>query len=227
MYSFAQLDGVHVIDEPLYGHYLRASGAPHPGREDVVAAMNCDGAAVMRTLIREQAQNPSPRVFCKHMAHHLVDIDLTFLVETINVFLIRDPRQMLSSLTVQLPDAGLDDTGLKRQYELLEMLGELGQAPIVVDARELLLDPAGVLQSLCSAIDVGYSDAMLTWPAGGRPEDGVWAPHWYQAVHRSTGFEPYREKPGLPPELAELYEQCRPWYEKLFAHALRARPIGD
>ncbi len=227
MYSFAELDDVRVVDEPLYGHYLRVTGAPHPGRDDVIAAMDCDGGAVMRKLIREQAQHPLPRLFVKHMAHHLVDIDLGFLAHTVNVLLIRDPKQMLPSLQVQLPDAGLDDTGLRRQCELFDRFRDLGQKTVVLDSRELLLEPRGVLQALCAAVGITYSDAMLTWPAGPRPEDGVWAPHWYHAVHRSTGFQPYREKPDFPAELDALYDRCRPWYEKLFAHALRASPSGE
>ena len=222
MYSFAQLGDVRVIDEPLYGHYLRVSGAVHPGGDEVIAAMNCDGDAVMRDLLREQAQHPTPRLFLKHMAHHLVDIDLAFLTDTQNVFLIRDPREMLPSLTIQVPHAGLDDTGLKKQWDLFEALLTDGANPLVVDSRELLLDPAGVLRQLCEAIDIPYSDAMLTWEAGARPEDGVWAPHWYHAVHKSTGFQPYREKTGFPDKLRPLLDVCRPWYQRLYAHAIRA-----
>lgn len=227
MYGFAQLQGVRVVDEPLYGHYLRVTGAAHPGRDDVIAAMPCDGDAVMRDLLSEQRRNPSVRLFVKHMAHHLVDMDLSLLEDTVNVFLIRDPKQMLPSLKVQLPDADLDDTGLKRQCELFDRLCDVGQNPVVLDARELLLDPPGVLRALCAAVDIEFSAAMLSWPAGPRPEDGVWAPHWYHAVHRSTGFQPYREKSDFPPELVGLYDRCRPWYENLYAHALRASTPGE
>ena len=67
MYSFAQLSSVRVIDEPLYGHYLRVSGADHPGREDVMDAMECDGNAVMNDLLRHQAQDSSRTLFAKHL----------------------------------------------------------------------------------------------------------------------------------------------------------------
>ena len=227
MYSFAQLDRVGVVDEPLYGHYLRVTGADHPGRGDVIAAMNCDGEEVMRQLLLRQRTHPSPRLFLKHMAHHLVDIDTSFLEHTTNVLLIRDPREMLPSLTVQLPDAGLDDTGLERQWRLFEQLRSLGRTPVVVDSRELLLDPPGVLRALCRRVGVDYARGMLSWPAGPRPEDGVWAPHWYEAVHRSRGFHPYRPKSGFPPHLGALLDECEPWYLRLYEHALRARPDGD
>ena len=227
MYSFAQHDAVAVIDEPLYGHYLRVSGAEHPGRDDVIRAMNCDGDAVMREILEQQAANPSLRLFIKHMAHHLVDIDLGFLETTCNIFLIRDPREMLPSLTIQLPDAGLDDTGLKQQWELFSSLSDTGRSPAVLDSRELLLDPEGVLRLLCEFIDLPFSAAMLTWEAGARPEDGVWAPHWYDSVHESTGFAPYKPKSSFPDRLLPLLDECQPWYDKLFAHAIRATANGD
>lgn len=222
MYSFAQLPGVDVVDEPLYGHYLQLTGADHPGRDEVVAAMDCDGDRVMRGLLERQAANPRSRLFIKHMAHHLVGIDSGFLEQTTNVFLVRDPREMLPSLTVQLPDAGLADTGLQQQWQLFESMTAVGQAPAVLDSRELLLDPAGVLEKLCAHVGLPYSAAMLSWEAGPRPEDGVWAPHWYHAVHQSTGFAPYRPKTGFPAELEALLEECQPWYERLFEHAIRA-----
>ena len=227
MYSFAQHDAVAVIDEPLYGHYLRVSGAEHPGGDDVMRAMNCDGDDVMREILERQSVSPSPRLFIKHMAHHLVDLNLGFLADTCNVFLIRDPREMLPSLTIQLPNAGLDDTGLKRQWELFSSLSDTGGSPAILDSRELLLDPEGVLRKLCDHIDLDFLPAMLTWEAGARPEDGVWAPHWYDAVHKSTGFAPYKPKTGFPDPLLPLLDECQPWYDKLYAHAIRADSNGD
>jgi len=227
MYSFAQRADIRVVDEPLYGHYLRVTRAPHPGREEVMAAMNCDGDAVMRELLDAQARNPARRLFAKHMAHHLVALDLGFLAETANVLLIRDPREMLPSLTIQLPGAGLDDTGLKRQWELFNDLEATGQRPAVIDSRELLLDPRGVLAALCDHLDLPFDAGMLSWEAGPRKEDGIWAPHWYHAVHHSTGFAPYRAKAGFPERLEPLLAECKPWYDRLFSRAFRARVQGD
>lgn len=221
MYSFAQLDGVRVVDEPLYGHYLRVTQSPHPDRDAVIAAMDCNGERVMRSLIERQRERPAPRLFLKHMAHHLVDIELAFLDATVNVLLIRDPRDMLPSLKVQLPNARLEDTGLEQQWSLYQRLERRNAPPVVVDARELLLDPSGVLTQLCRRTGIVYSDDMLAWDPGPRPEDGVWAPHWYHAVHASTGFRPYRPKRDFPAELEALLTAARPAYEKLYAHAIR------
>lgn len=227
MYSFAQLKNVRVVDEPLYGHYLRVSNADHPGRQEILNAMNCDGDAVMRTLLLAQSEDPSVVLFIKHMAHHLLDLNLAFLQATNNVFLIRDPREMLPSLTIQLPQATLADTGLQRQWELFSDLTDRGQRPAVLDSRELLLDPETVLRKLCAHLDLGFDSGMLSWHKGGRPEDGVWAPYWYHAVHQSTGFAPYAPKPDFPQQLQSLLDECSLYYEKLYAHALRAGAAGD
>ena len=227
MYSFAQRDDVAVIDEPLYGHYLRVSGADHPGRDEILGAMNCDGDAVMRELLERQASNPRPRLFIKHMAHHLLSLDLGFLAQTSNVFLIRDPQEMLQSLTIQLPKANLADTGLRQQWELFIELRDSGQSPAILDSRELLLDPPGVIRRLCDHVGLQFTTNMLQWEQGARAEDGIWAPHWYDAVHKSTGFAPYRAKSGFPDRLRPLLDECQPWYDKLFEHAIRADVNGE
>lgn len=221
MYSFAERTDTRVVDEPLYGHYLRVTGIEHPGRDEVIAAMDCDGDRVMRQLL-DRHEDDADYLFLKQMAHHLVDMDTAFLESTRNIFLIRDPEQMLPSLTIQLPNAGLDDTGLKKQWLLFEQLVEAGQDPAVVDSRELLLDPPGVLQGLCDQLGLPFTDAMLSWRAGPRDEDGVWAPYWYHAVHQSTGFSRYVHKTDFPTGLQPLLEECAPWYDKLFARAIHA-----
>jgi hypothetical protein len=222
MYSFAQRTDTRVVDEPLYGHYLRVSGAAHPGREEVIAAMNCDGNAVMQTLLHPAEPDTRPLLFMKHMAHHLVDLDLDFINETSNVFLIRDPREMLPSLTIQLPNATLEDTGLAVQSSLYAKLRSAGRRPAVVDSRELLLDPGGVLSSLCRHLEIDFDPQMLSWQAGPIPEDGVWAKHWYHAVHRSTGFGKYLAKSHFPQRLNDLLSACAPHYARLFDKAIRA-----
>lgn len=220
MYSFAQRSDTSVVDEPLYGHYLRVSKADHPGRDAVMASMNCDGASVMSSLLSNGRPSDKPILFLKQMAHHFVDLDLTFLDRCANVFLIRDPRDMLPSLTVQLPGATLKDTGLKKQWELFERFRAAGTASVVLDSRLLLNDPAEVLRELCGRLAIAYDPGMLSWPPGPRDEDGVWAEYWYDAVHRSSGFQPYRAKGDFPVELKDLLRDCQPYYDGLFQHAI-------
>lgn len=227
MYSFAARSDTRVVDEPLYAHYLRVSRADHPGREEVLAAMETDGEKVVRELILGPCDRPVH--FFKQMAHHLVDLDRGFLDRTVNVLLIRDPADVVRSLRHQLPHPTLGDTGFAVQSELFDELRDRGQAPPVLESRELLSDPRAVLTELCGRLGLPFEESMLGWEAGGRPEDGIWAPHWYANVQRSTGFGPYVEKTEpVPAELEPLVAACRPHYERLFAAAIRApRNAGE
>ena len=222
MYSFARRSDTRVVDEPLYGHFLRVTGTVHPGREEVLATVNCDGNDVMHKLLADPGAWGRDILFMKQMAHHLVDIDQSFMSNTCNVFLVRDPQQMLPSLTIQMPHAQLADTGLKAQWLLYQELTAAGQQPAILDSRELLLWPGVVLSKLCRHLDIPYTEDMLNWPAGPLAEDGIWAPHWYHAVHRSTGFSRYVEKNDFPERLEPLLHECRPWYDKLYEHAIHA-----
>lgn len=220
MYAFAQRDDTRVVDEPLYGHYLRVSGAPHPGADEVMAVMDTDGERVIRDVILGPCDRPI--LFMKQMAHHLTRISTDFLAHTVNVLLIRDPVQMLPSLAQTLEAPTLRDTGFAIQTELYRRLRAIGQQPPVLEARQLLTDPRSVLQQLCVQLGVLFQEKMLMWPAGPIPEDGVWAKHWYHSVHTTTGFLPYREKiEPFPPELEPLLDECRPHYELLAGHAIR------
>ena len=141
--------------------------------------------------------------------------------------IFRNNSSKVGLLTIQLPHAQLADTGLERQWRLFDDLRARGQAPVILDSRELLLDPRGVLRALCRHLDLEFDPCMLRWEAGARPEDGIWARHWYHAVHKSTGWAPFVAKANFPAHLEGLLAECRPWYERLFAHALRARPAGE
>jgi len=221
MYSFAERPDTRVVDEPLYGHFLRVTGTLHPGREEVLASVECDGNLVIDELLAGSHGDPEV-LFMKQMAHHLVGLDRRFLSRTTNFLLIRDPRQMLPSLAMQLPQATLADTGLETQWQLYEELTAAGQTPAIIDSRELLLDPHAVLRQLCEHLDIRFYEDMLSWPPGARDEDGIWAPHWYHAVHKSTGFAPYVHKKKFPERLRPLLAECTPWYGKLYEHAIRA-----
>lgn len=218
MYAFAQRDDTTAVDEPLYGHYLRVSGADHPLRQRVLATMETDGDRVVRQQLL--GPWPTPVVMFKQMAHHLVEVDRSFLERCRNVLLVRDPHEVLLSYAQHVEHPTLDGLGYPTQVELLDRALAHGEQPVVVDAERLLRDPPGQLARLCDACGIAFDESMLTWPPGPKPEDGVWAPEWYDRVHSTTGFAPYRPRQAeLPAELRELHEQVRPLYEQLLRHA--------
>jgi hypothetical protein len=111
-----------------------------------------------------------------------------------------------------------EDLGFARQAELYDHVRALtGTAPPVIEARDVLENPEGMLRALCAALGVAFDPGMLSWAPGPRPTDGVWAAHWYGAVERSTGFAPPRPAPPLREALRPVVEACRPHYERLAA----------
>lgn len=223
MYSFAQRADTAVFDEPLYAHYLSKTPARdyHPGAEQVIAEMENDGEKVVQHLIL--GSQAAPVLFFKHMTHHLNDLDWGFMRQTVNIILTRDPVDMLPSYARQVEQPALHDVGYALHLELLDYLRRIGQEPPVLDSTQTLLNPRGVLSKLCHQIGIPFDEAMLSWQPGARPEDGSWAKYWYDAVHRSTGFQQYsRKTEPFPERLRPLLAQCQPYYEKLSALAIQA-----
>jgi len=213
-----------VCDEPLYAHYLAQTGRQHPGTAEVIAAGETDVKKVIDWLL-----GPVPggkHVFYqKHMSHHLLpDMDRGWLRRVTNCFLIREPREVITSLIKHVPDATLPDTGFPQQAEIFERVIEwTGKVPSVVDARDVLNDPRGVLGRLCEAVGVAFTDRMLSWPPGLRETDGVWAKYWYKEVETTTSFRPYKPKDEPVPErMLGVLEKCEECYRRLYAHRLTA-----
>jgi hypothetical protein len=212
-----------VVDEPFYACYLAATGLNHPGRDEVIASQPTDWREVVGALTGPLP--PDRTIFYqKHMTHHMLpEFGREWLDDVTNCFLVRTPAEVVASYAETRRAPTLDDLGFPQQAEIFDRVADrLGRAPPLLDAGDVLRDPAGMLASLCGALDVPFDARMLSWPPGSRPTDGVWAKHWYASVERSTGFNPRRasSKP-VPPALAPLAEAAWPIYERLAAHRLR------
>ena len=206
-----------VVDEPLYGFYLDRSGVPHPGRDEIMQSMPRDWREVVDQICSAPLPAGKTVYYQKHMTHHLrPEVDRGGLAGVRHAFLIRDPRQLLASYARVRHEPVLADLGLAQQVEIFRRFG----GP-VVDAGDILRQPRAMLGALCTALGVPFDPAMLDWPAGPRPTDGVWARYWYDGVQRSTGFGPYREQTAdLPPALEPLAAQCQRFYDELSVHRL-------
>lgn len=223
MYSFAQRPDTTVVDEPLYAHYLThtKSKVVHPGKEEILNSQNPDGNQVVQSVIL--GDYPTPIVFFKQMTHHLIKLDTDFLSQTGHIILIRPPRAIINSYIKVIDQPSIDDIGIAKQLDLFQQLRSINKLAAVVACEDLLRNPAGMLKALCQKLEIEYTDAMLSWPAGARPEDGVWAQYWYHSVHQSTGFLPYMPKAYQLPEYGEtLAQECQPYYDELYQYALQA-----
>lgn len=223
MRSWENRGDCSVSDEPLYAAYLATTGLDHPGRDEVIAAGETDWRRVVAGLTGP-VPSGRPIWYQKHMTHHLLPgMDWQWIHSLVNVLLIRDPAQVVESYLKSRAHVVPDDIGLLQQQHLYDAIADhQGQPPPVIDADDFLRQPEVHLRALCARLDIPFSDRMLHWPAGPRASDGVWAPHWYDAVWRSTGFEPWRARhPALTGSALAVAEACRPAYEQL--HAVRLR----
>jgi Sulfotransferase domain len=219
MRSFGNRTDTVVVDEPLYAFYLDRTGIDHPGRPEIIASMPSDWRTVLAKLTHDPVPEGMSVYYQKHMTHHLLpEIDRAKFAGLTHAFLIRDPRRLLASYARVRSAPTLADLGLAQQAEIFAAFG----GP-VIDSADILRDPRAALEALCDALGIGFDPAMLSWPAGPQPYDGVWAPYWYGSVWRSTGFAPYdeRREVDLPSDLAALAAACQPYYEELAEHRLR------
>ena len=222
MRSWGNRADTAVVDEPLYAHYLKATGLPHPGADEVIAVHEPDWRKVAASLT-----GPVPGgkavFYQKQMSHHLLpEIGREWLSALTHVFLIRDPREMLTSLMKVLPDPRVEDTGLPQQVELFtRFAAETGRTPPVFDSKDILDAPEPTLRAMCAGVGVPFDPAMLGWPPGPRATDGVWAKHWYAEVEKTTGFKPFAPKDEpVPDRLMPVYERCVELYGVLARHKI-------
>jgi hypothetical protein len=222
MYAFAARGDCAVVDEPFYGAYLNATGIDHPMKDQVIASQSSDPAQVAA-----ECTGPIPGnrtlFYQKHMTLHMIPaFDRALMRDLTNVFLIRHPARVVASYAKKREAPTLADIGFTQQAELFDQTADhLGHAPLVIDSGDIRDNPGQALNRLCTALNIPYTAKMLHWDKGPKPYDGVWAPHWYNAVHTSTGFEdPEGPLPDLQGHFAELADQAMPYYQKLRAFLL-------
>ncbi len=208
MYSFGARRDFSVMDEPFYAAYLKKSGAVHPMRDDILRHHESDPEKI---AVSCSAQG-SPHIYMKHMPHHMLDgFPMEWASDCVNIHLIRHPSRVIASYTAKRDAPTLEDIGFRQQADLYDKIGGL-----VIDSTDIRANPEGMLKRLCGKIGLEFDPAMLRWPAGPRPEDGIWAAHWYGAVHKSTGFASAEGPlPVLSKQSAEIQAQAMPYFEKL------------
>jgi hypothetical protein len=222
MRSWGNRPDTFVCDEPFYAHYLVQTKLAHPGADEVIRDQENDWRKVAAWLTGPIPESKTI-FYQKHMAHHLLpNMERGWLDHVTNCFLIREPREMLTSLLHFLPQPTLADTGLPQQVEIFRQVQERsGRTPPALDARDVLDNPRRSLGLLCDALNVPFTEAMLSWPSGPRKTDGVWAKYWYAAVEKTTTFQPYKPKDEpVPTPLKELLGQCEDLYGELHRHRL-------
>ncbi len=209
MYAFGNRTDFAVWDEPFYAPYLAATGADHPMKEEIIAAHETDPMVVARGCL-DSIPAEKPHFYMKHMPHHMVvGFPLGWASDCVNIHLIRHPARVIASYGAKRDQMTLEDIGFTHQARLYDELGG-----IVIDSADIRADPEKMLRKLCEAINLAFDPAMLHWPAGPRAEDGIWAKHWYNAVHQSNGFA------GAEGPLPEIDDQTGLMVQAWDAYAL-------
>lgn len=222
MRSFENRGDTLVCDEPFYAHYLLDTGLDHPGRDEILDHHETDPDRVIGSLLEDLPSGKSV-FYQKHMAQHMIEgIDRSWFDRVEHGFLIRDPADVVVSFTRKFPEVQVKDTGLPQQVEIFRRLREeRDTVPPVVDSRDVLQDPKGILGKLCEAFSIDFPATMLSWPPGPRKSDGIWAKYWYPEVEKTTSFQPPRPRLAeVPEKWRGVVEECRPYYEELYAHRL-------
>jgi hypothetical protein len=222
MRSWGNRADTFVCDEPLYAHYLLKTGIAHPGADEVIRTYQHDWRKVVAWLTGAVPDGKAI-FFQKHMTHHLLpEIERDWLEQVDHAFLIRQPRDVLISYAKVIANPTIEDTGLPQQVDIFQWVRRrTGRVPPILDADDVLKNPEQALRSLCNALDVDFSPAMLSWAPGPRASDGIWAKYWYAAVLESTGFQPYRpRRESVPPNLDALLQRAEELYQQLYRHRL-------
>lgn len=221
MYAFGNRDDCAVVDEPFYAAYLALTGLTHPLRDEILGSQSQDPGAVSAEL---SGSNPAqkPHFYQKHMTQHMIDgVPRDWMKSAKNVFLIRHPARVIASYAAKRENPTLEDIGFAQQAELLALVQSWGHAPLVIDSHDIRADPRASLEKLCAAVELDFSDKMLSWPKGGHAQDGVWASHWYGAVWQSEGFAGAEGPlPDVPDALQPVLQAALPFYEEMKTHKL-------
>ena len=126
----------------------------------------------------------------KHMVQHILpSFEKNWILKCVNCFLIREPKEVISSFLKKWPKADFEDFGFADQINLFHYIkNETRITPVVIDAADLRDSPETYLPIFCSKLNISWDPKMLQWDAGLKPYDGIWASHWYPSVKTSTSF---------------------------------------
>lgn len=214
-----------IIHEPFsYFYYAKEKRA-------AAAHMNVDPSAPLDfpdilAYIRSEAEKAP--VFFKDMCYHAISrADRPFLNHFVNTFIIRDPALTLPSHYKMNPDFTLEEAGYEAQRKFFELVADMtGKPPAVVDAEDVIDDSHGVIKSYCEVVGISFIPESLTWEAESKPEWKTWE-QWHLDAAKSTGFIKDMEQFDVTvrdvASLTEAYEFCRPFYEALYKHRIRAK----
>ena len=137
--------------------------------------------------------------------------------------------------------------GFKEMYDLYLHIKEkrLDLDPVIIDADDLLNDPATILSGFCGKLGIPYKDSLLTWDEGVDVLDNwvvsqpikhiIQTGDGFKSFRSSTGFavpkakkqlseasvESPDESPDKSPDIQRLIDFSMPYYKKMYELRLK------
>lgn len=220
--------GCAVFDEPFYPYWLKTLNKVNdPGFKAAINNHDTDWRSIIDLVL---GPIPEDRVwyYQKHMAIHMLDeVDLTWMNQVRNCFLIRNPAEVIVSMAEFRnlkpgESQGVEEAarlvGIPQLRRIFDLACETcGGIPPIIDANDVLDNPTRVLGGFCDAIGMDFiPDKPIRWEPGRHKYDGAWADAWYGKVYKTTCLEPYKPKQlTVAPELQAVVDYCMPVYEHI------------
>ncbi|MCP5080724.1 MAG: HAD family hydrolase [Alphaproteobacteria bacterium] len=222
MRAFEHRPDCAVWDEPFYAAYLSHSGVVHPMQPEIIADGMPNPQEVVEGLLGATPDG-EPLFYQKHMSHHMIaEMPRGWFSQVTHGFLLRHPEKVTASYAAKRAEVTLEDIGFPQLVEIFDQVCDMtGKAPPVLDSDEVPAQPRACLSALCEAWDIPFTEAMLSWPAGKRDSDGIWADWWYGQVWQSTGFQAGAPKQiSLTADHQKVADAAMPHYERMRQHLL-------
>lgn len=224
MRAWESRDDTVIWDEPLYPAYLYKTNGDDAYTQEIITSYETDWQKIIHKAIKSRVPGTSQIFYQKYISCNYLDcFGFEWLKYLKNCFLIRNPRDLVLSLSKKTSTVSVERTGIPRLYQIYQYVIENTELPPpVICAQDLQRDPERTLTLLCKALNIPFDSNMLNWTAGGRCSDGIWSTHWYDSVVESCAFKPYRasDEP-LPPHLLNVVQSCENIYQILYDQRLR------
>jgi hypothetical protein len=217
----AERGDVTVLHEPFLALTQGETvHVPAPGGGTSAAASGRELAGCIAALRQARA------VFLKEVLDYRYDFvfghpgELAWMTHT---FLVRDPRQAISSHYAVKPTVTCPEIGYEWLWDLFQLMwSAAGRRPLVIRSERLLADPEAEVRSYCEAVGLPFLPHALAWAPGDRPE---WQRHrnWHLDVIRSSGItrieHHYPVTVDNHPLLRSFYDHHYPFYQRLVQYA--------
>ena len=186
MRSWSSRNDTFVSDEPFYAFYLKETGLKHPMAKEIIAHYPNTYEEVINSINKEIPE--SKKIwYQKHMAHHLINLEnIEWIKDFHNCFLIRHPKDVISSYIRKNKLNNINELGYPQQYALIQYLQKIRKNILVIDASDLLNNPEIILNHWCNHLNILFDKKMLHWNEGFYSTDGIWGEHWYNNIIKTN-----------------------------------------